>query len=254
MRFFGANRLEDIKILPHSAKKNAAEPDTSPSQLVWLYRARAIAENMIVPKYSAERLRASLSKLRELMVAPEESRKVSRILTECGVRFTVIETISSARIDGVCFWIDEDSPVIALSLRHDRIDNFWFVLRHEIEHVLQGHGKLSPILDAELEGERAGTGASVPNEERVANLAASNFCVPQSQMDAFIVRKAPLFSEADLKGFAKILRVHPGIVAGQLQYKTGRFHIFRSHLAKIRANILPSAMVDGWGTASPLEN
>ncbi len=254
MRFFGVNRIEDIEILPHAARKTGADAAQSPAQIAWLYRVRGIARNMLVPKYSSVQLRAALPRLKELMVAPEEARKVSRILLECGVRFLLVETLSSAKIDGVCLWLDDNSPVIALSSRYDRIDNFWFVLRHEIEHVLQVHGQGVAALDAELEGDRAGTGPEVSAEERVANQAASNFCVPQNQMDAFVARKSPLFSESDLRGFARILRVHPGIVAGQLQYKTGRFHIFRSQLAKIRANVMPSAMTDGWGTVTPLGN
>jgi HTH-type transcriptional regulator / antitoxin HigA len=253
IRFFGVNRLEDIEILPHAAKKTAINSPVTPSQLAWLYRAKTIAENMIVPKYERDRLRSSLSRLKELMIAPEEARRASRFLIESGVRFVIVETLASAKMDGVCFWLDEKSPVIAMSLRYDRVDNFWFVLRHEIEHVLQGHGKAAAMIDTELEGERAGTGVDIPEEERVANHAASDFCVPQSQMEAFIARKAPLFSERDLRGFAKILRVHPGVVAGQLQYKTGRFHIFRSHLAKIRTFVTSSAMVDGWGTVAPVE-
>jgi len=253
MRFFGVNRLDDIEILPHAARKTAANPHLTPAQLAWLYRVKNISENMLAPKYSPEKLRICLRRLRDLMVAPEEARKVSRFLIESGVRFVVVESLSSAKIDGVCFWLDDNSPVVALSLRYDRIDNFWFVLRHELEHVLQGHGKSAAIVDAELEGERAGIGSSVSDEEKVANQAASEFCVSQTKMEAFIVRKAPLFSERDLRGFAKIVNVHPGIVAGQLQYKTGRFHIFRSHLAKIRTSVISSAMVDGWGTVAPLE-
>lgn len=252
MRFFSVNRLEDIQAIRHAAKKTRPGATLSPPQLAWLYRVRSIAQNMLVPRYSPEKLREALQTLKELMVAPTASAKVSKILMQCGVRFLIVETLKSAKIDGVCFWLDASSPVIALSMRYDRIDNFWFVLRHEIEHVIQGHGHDEMNLDAELEGERAGVGPSVPDEERIANKAAANFCVPQSQMDAFVARKSPLFSESDLKGFAKILRVHPGIVAGQLQHKTGRFHIFRSHLVNVRVNVLPSAMVDGWGTTAPL--
>ena len=69
-------------------------------------------------------------------------------------------------------------------------------------------------------------------EERIANKAAADFCVPKSQMDAFIARKEPLFSDRDLRGFARILGVHPGIVAGQLQHRTGRYQIFRFILLK----------------------
>ncbi len=254
MRFFGANRLEDIHDLPHAARKSGPQSAVSPAQVAWIFRVRSIARNMLVPKYTPEKLRAALPKLRELMVSPEFTGKVNHLMMECGVRFVISETLSSAKIDGVCFWLDDSSPVIGLSLRYDRIDNFWFVLRHEIEHVLRGNGKVAAVLDADLEGARAGTGADIPEEERVANLAAAEFCVPQAKMEAFIARKAPLFSESDLRGFAKILRVHPGIVAGQLQNKTGRFHIFRAHLAKIRSYVLPSAMVDGWGTTAPLGN
>ena len=108
------------------------------------------------------------------------------------------------------------------------------------------------ILDAELDGERAGTGPDVPEEERLANDAAANFCIAQSQMQAFIDRKAPLFSERDMIGFARSLGVHPGIVAGQLQHRTGRYERFRQHLAKIRSYILPTSYVDGWGNIAPV--
>lgn len=252
MRFFGVNRLEDIEILPHAAKRTVSGSDVTPAQIAWLYRVRSMAADMLVPPYSRDRLKACLPKLKELMTAPEEARSVSRILLECGIRFAVVETLSSAKIDGVCLWLNEQSPVIGVSLRYDRIDNFWFVLRHEVEHVLQSHGKSAAIIDTELEGVRAGTGSSVAEEERIANRAAADFCVPQQQMDAFIARKAPLFADRDVRGFAKILGVHPGIVAGQLQHRTERYQIFRSHLAKIRAFVTSSAMVDGWGTVSPL--
>ena len=254
MRFFGVNRLEDIQVVPYAARKSDATAPTTPAQAAWIRRVMSIAENMIVPKFSAQKLTATLPKLKELMIAPEETRKVSRFLMECGIRFVIVETLSSAKIDGVCLWLDDNSPVIGMSMRYDRIDNFWFVLRHEIEHVLHGHGKSEPMLDAELEGERTGTDDSLPEAERIANTAAADYCVPRTKMDAFVARKSPLFSEPDLRGFARILRVHPGIVAGQLQNKTGRFHIFRGHLAKIRASLMPSAMVDGWGTVAPLGN
>ena len=45
-------------------------------------------------------------------------------------------------MDGALFWLDdaaETSPVVALALRFDRIDNFWFVLFHELGHILHDH-------------------------------------------------------------------------------------------------------------------
>lgn len=252
MRFFGVNRPDDIEILPHAAKKTAVNSEPTPVQLAWLYRVRQISSEMIVGSYTETALRSAISKLRILTGSIEEARKVPRILTECGVRFVMVESLPSAKIDGVCFWLNKRAPVIGMSFRYDRIDNFWFVLRHECEHVLQGHGGGAAMLDAELEGERAGTGPNVPDEERIANLAAQNFCVPQKMMDAFIARKAPFFSEKDLLGFAKVVKTHPGIVAGQLQFRTGRYDRFRNYLGKVRAVVAPGAMKDGWGDVAPV--
>lgn len=250
MRFFGVNRLDDIiEILPHAAKKTEVNTPLTPAQLAWLYRVKQIASDMLVAPYSPQALVGAIGKLRKSMQAAEDVANVPRVLMECGVRFVIVESLPSAKIDGVCFWLNERSPVIAMTLRFDRIDNFWFVLRHEIEHVLQMHGT---VIDVELEGDRAGTGEGVPEEERVANLAAQEFCVPESRMDAFVVRKAPFFAERDLIAFARILKVHPGIVAGQLQRKTGRYDRFRDHLVKVRAIISPNAIKDGWGDVAPV--
>ena len=253
MRFFGVNRLEDIEILPHSAKKTEVNTPPTPAQLAWLYRVKQLAKDMLVRPYSPQAVKAAVAKLRGLTVSPEGVADVPRIMAECGIRFVLVESLPTAKIDGVCFWLNEGSPVIGMSIRFDRIDNFWFVLRHEIEHVLQRHGLSAAMLDAELEKEKAGTGPDVSAEERVANEAAQEFCVPPAQLDAFIARKAPFFSEPDLIGFSRLLKVHPGIVAGQLQRKTGRYDRFRDHLAKVRELISPNAIKDGWGDVAPVE-
>lgn len=250
--FFGVERVEDIEILPHAAKKTQVNIEATPAQLAWLYRVRAMASEMLVPRFRPETLDTALSQLRALMVSAENVRKVPRILAEAGIRYVVVETLPTAKIDGVCFWLNDHSPVVGMSLRHDRNDNFWFVLRHELEHVRLGHGKATMALDAELDGERAGTGSDVPEEERLANEAAANFGIPQSQMRAFVERKAPLFSERDMVGFARSVGVHPGIVAGQLQHLTGRYERFRQHQVKIRSYVLPTAYVDGFGNVAPV--
>lgn len=252
VKFFGVNSVNEIEILPHAAKKTETFTPASPAQLAWIYRVKEIASEMLVAKYSPAAVRNATALLRNLVSAPEEARKVPRILAECGIRYVIVETLPSAKIDGVCFWLNDKSPVIGMSLRHDRIDNFWFVLRHELEHVLRCHGRKAIMLDTELEGEQAGTGDNIIKEERVANEAATNFCIPQERMDSFIARKAPFFHERDILGLANTLQVHPGLIAGQLQYRTGRYDRFRQHLVKIRFAVASSAMVDGWGDIAPV--
>ncbi|MFA6412385.1 MAG: helix-turn-helix domain-containing protein [Syntrophales bacterium] len=251
-KFFGVKSINEIEILPHAAKKTCTFAPSTPAQLAWIYRVKEIASEMLVAKYSPAAVRNAVALLGNLLSAPEEARKVPRILAECGIRYSIVESLSAAKIDGVCFWMNDKAPVIGMSLRYDRIDNFWFVLRHEIEHVLQCHGRNEIMLDVELEGEQAGTGENISAEERIANEAATEFCVPQKTLDSFIARKAPFFNERDILGLANTLQIHPGLIAGQLQHRTGRYDRFRQHLVKIRSAVAPSAMVDGWGDVAPV--
>lgn len=245
--FFGVDSLTEIEVLSHAAKKTDAGDPVTPSQLAWLYRVKQIAKEVLAPAYSESRARAALPKLKSFLSAPEEACHVPRLLLDCGIRLVIVEGLKSSKIDGVCLWLDEKSPVIGLTMRFDRMDNFWFVLRHELEHILQRHGLTNPKLDVDI-----GSGTSIAEEEKIANEAASEFCAPKAKIESFIARKAPIFPERDFLGLAKILGVHPSLVAGQIQFKTERFDLFRTHLAKIRDHVLPSAIVDGWGDTAPV--
>lgn len=248
--FFEVSNTNDMPNLAHAAKKTGDSSEATPSQQAWLFRVRQIAREMVIPEYNERALRGALEKLHALMVAPEEARHVPRILSECGVRFILVESLPGAKIDGVCFWLD-GSPVIGMSCRHDRIDNFWFVLRHEIEHVLRRHALDRTIFD-DLDGENGGTGDSVPEQERDANAAGADFSVPSAKLDSFVARKAPYISERDVANFAMLLHVHPGVVAGRLRWKLQNWALFSKLLVKIRTFVTTSAVVDGWGQVAPV--
>jgi HTH-type transcriptional regulator/antitoxin HigA len=250
-RFFKVNRIEDASIFTFAAKKTEVSGDATPAQLAWLHRVKTIASEMIIGPYSQQRLEDAIAKIAALRSHPEHMERVPRILAEAGVRFVVVEGLPGGKIDGVCFWLDERSPVSGMSIRIDRIDNFLFVLRHELEHVRRRDGLQGPpVIDVDL-GRQPDDELEV--QERIANEEAREFCVPKKDMDAFIARKAPYFSERDLIGFARALKVHPGLVAGQLQFRTGKFTHFRSHLAPVREFVIPTAEVDGWGNIHPIE-
>ncbi|GMV31006.1 MAG: hypothetical protein AMXMBFR59_31310 [Rhodanobacteraceae bacterium] len=248
-QFFGVEALGSVDLLPHAARRTQVGLDATPLQLAWLYRVKHIAAEMMVPPYSAAAGERAVQRLRPLLASAEEARKVPRVLAEAGIRFVIVEALPSSKIDGACLWLDATAPVIAMSFRFDRIDNFWFVLRHELEHVLQGHGQSAPVLDIELDGR---TDDTVAEEERIANVAASSFVVPPDKMTGFIARKAPFFAERDILGFASTLGIHPGLVAGQLQHRTQRYDHFRNHLVKVRSIVAPGATVDGWGDIAPV--
>jgi HTH-type transcriptional regulator / antitoxin HigA len=247
-RFFEVSNAEDIPHLPYAGRKPRYD-EIPPPQLAWVFRVRQIARSIAVAEYSRKKLRAALQKLRQLLTDPEGIKYVPHILAECGVRFVLVEPLPHGKIDGACFWLDPDSPVIGMSLRYDRIDNFWFVLLHEIEHVLGKHGQVDAIgIVDELDGNRAAVdGPGLPKEELIANRAAAEFCIPQDELAQFIDQRNPYISERDVLSFAKRLDVHPGLVVGQIHSRTGRYDFLRRHLVKIRQFIIPNAITDGWG-------
>lgn len=251
VRDFFCQPIEEIMRMGHAAKKTDAGADATVTQIAWICRVRQLGLRIKSPvAYSAQTLSSKLPVLRTLMTSTADIEKVPSVLLEAGVRLVIVESLPSAKIDGVCLWLDDGSPVIGLSARFDRIDNFWFVLRHEIEHVLNGDGKDEPLgghLDTDLVGERAGDEPTLPRMEIKANKAASDFCVSSSAMDAFFEQNNPYFSERKLLEFANACGVHPGIVAGQLHHLTRRYDRFRGHLEKVRHHLLKSAVVDGWG-------
>jgi HTH-type transcriptional regulator/antitoxin HigA len=253
MRFFNVSFPDEIPYLAHAAKRGRYEErEIPPVELAWLFRVRQIARSFPAAKYSESGLRAATKEFERLLLAPEEARHVPRILADCGVRLVIVEKLPSASIDGVCFWLDPDSPVIGLSMRRDTIDNFWFCVRHECEHVLMRDGQDEEVIDV-LEGDRASaTSEAISEQERHANAVAADFCVPVAKMDSFMVRKRPYYYEKDVLAFARIHHRHPGLVVGQMQKRMDRWDYLTRHLVKVRQSVIPNAIVDGWGHVAPV--
>lgn len=247
-RFFEAPSVEHISAegAAYAALRSSYDEPLTGPQRAWLFRVRQIAREMVLPPYSEVALRDALPALRRLMSTPEDAQQVPRILSECGVRYVVVEGLGdSEKVDGVCTWLDAERPVIGMSLRRDRIDNYWFVLRHEIEHVLRRDGIETTRVDVGLD--EVDPNAKIPEQERLANETAADFCVPRAELHSFIARVQPYFSERRLVGFAAVQKIHPGIAAGQLRYHTGRHTLFHKYDAKIRQIVTSTATTDGWG-------
>lgn len=246
LAFFRCASLDDPKGFCHAARKSEPDTELTMLQLAWLLRAESVAKEMITSApYSDSVLRETLTALSALRTAPEETRHVARLLDHSGVRFVVVEPIVGSKIDGACFWLDKNQPVVAMTLRLDRIDNFWFVLRHELEHVLLGHGQAEGyVLDQDIS---TVSSEQLSEEERIANEAGASFCVDQVELAGFTARVGPYYKEERVLRFAQRLGIHPGLVAGQLQRRLGRFDLFRKYQVKVRQFVTSTARTDGWG-------
>ncbi len=245
--FFGISSISESSNFCHSAKKTHYDAPNI-LQLAWLFRVKSIAKTMIVKNYSEGLLLEAIEKLSALLLSPEEIRHVPKILSDAGVRFVIVEALPGSKIDGACFWLDSKNPVIGMTVKKDTIDNFWFVLRHEIEHVLKKHGQGSECIDEDVGVETVDTS----DEEKLANAAGANFCVDQSELSNFYDRVNPFFSDQKVVLFAKRLNIHPGLVVGQLHRRLNRYDFLKKHQIKIRHLIINTAATDGFGQIYPM--
>jgi HTH-type transcriptional regulator / antitoxin HigA len=247
--FFAVTSLEQEPAFEASTRKSGATTaSTTPAQRAWFARGARMASVLQAQRFSPSRFEKGLPAIRNLAAHPEGAKQVARALADLGVRLVVVEPLAKTKIDGAAFWLDEEKPVIMLSVRFDRIDGFWHTLSHEISHIRHGD---SLSVDADIFGEDRSQ-CSIEEKEVRADREAADFLIPKPMLDSFILRVRPLYSKVRIIQFANRVKVHPGIVTGQLQYrKELSWTANREMLAKVRSMVTSTALTDGWGCTVP---
>jgi HTH-type transcriptional regulator / antitoxin HigA len=248
IEFYGVKSFAEFpRLWPVAARKAAG--GLTWSHWAWLVRAKRLgAQARVSGVFSDARLNEAIERLKGLMHAPPEARHVPKVLADAGIRFVVVEHLPKTKWDGACFWLDAKSPVVAMSLRYDRIDYFWHTLLHELRHVEKRHALRDYVpVDEDIFGETA-SNRPRPEIERQVDVLAAETLIPAGEIDNFVARTTPLYSKKKIVGFANRIRVHPGIVVGQLQHRgeIGWTHS-REMLARIREFVIGATITDGWG-------
>ncbi|MGB2809934.1 MAG: helix-turn-helix domain-containing protein [Sedimentisphaerales bacterium] len=243
-RFFEISSLNEEPQINVITRKSTGTQSLSASQKAWCFRARQLAKAIQVSPFKKANLNIAASKLRELAAFPEEARHIPKTLAAFGIRFLVVEPLPSSKIDGATIWLNDTSPVIAVSLRYNRIDAFWFTLLHEFYHVVYEDSSI----DDDLFGDRQIPTIAKEEAERKADNKASDQLVPSYKLNSFILRVSPLFSKKHIIQFAHTIKIHPGIIVGQLQHRGEiGYSTNRELLIKIREIVTSSTLTDGWG-------
>jgi HTH-type transcriptional regulator/antitoxin HigA len=251
MAFFGTNSLEELPTFDfHQARKSTSYSEVSPPLTAWLHQARRVAAPLIpTGHFSKTALGRALVQLKEAARSEEGVSQVPSILSSAGIRFVIVEHLPKTRLDGACFWLADGSPVIAMSMRYERIDHFWHTLFHELGHISarDGFHDKTGRPDTDLPGSHTPVSADRPQTEVAADTFAARALIPEEQLKAFIAMNRPLYSRRKILIFADQVGVHPGIVVGQLQY---RGEILYSHsrdlLVSVRDIVTANARTDGW--------
>ncbi|HMN13436.1 MAG TPA: ImmA/IrrE family metallo-endopeptidase [Bellilinea sp.] len=158
-----------------------------------------------------------MSNLVRLSVFEDGPRLAREQLGMAGITLVTEPHFKGTYLDGAAM-LDDGRPVVALTLRHDRIDNFWFVLMHELAHVAKHLDEANPVfadnLDSPDEQDR---------KEREADEMAQEALIPQSVWEKAAVRTT--HSASDAIALAEKLGIHEAIVAGRVRHETKNYRI-----------------------------
>lgn len=151
-------------------------------------------------------------------------RLAQEYLADSGVALVIVEHFPKTYLDGAAM-LDEDIAIVALTLRHDRIDNFWFALMHELVHIKK---HLTPefgfIADNLDDKTRSG------DMEEDADAGAREALISATDWDDSEVRETK--NAEDAIKLAAQLRIHPAIVAGRVRYENKNFRLLNSLIGK----------------------
>jgi HTH-type transcriptional regulator/antitoxin HigA len=142
-------------------------------------------------------------------------------LAEAGIALVVEPHLVNTYLDGAALLHDK-GPVIGLTLRYDRLDNFWFVLFHELFHIIKHlrKGKLEGIFD---DLDNISTDTLTKKREDEANYLAGEALIPEGKWDYELARYIRT-REAVIET-AKNLNIHPAIVAGRIRREANNYII-----------------------------
>jgi HTH-type transcriptional regulator/antitoxin HigA len=127
----------------------------------------------------------------------------------------ILPHLKKTHIDGAAMTMpNKNNPIIALTLRHDRVDNFWFCLFHELGHVY--HHLSSNIIIAE----NLDVIDDDDSNEREADCFVRNSLIPEDSWNKFYMNGLGNYSTKSVERYAQNFGINPAIVAGRIRHET----------------------------------
>lgn len=159
-----------------------------------------------------------------LSVLNDGPRLSTEFLKKHGMLLEVVPHLKNTYLDGAAFITKAGQPVIGLTIRHDRTDNFWYTLLHEIGHILR-HVDTGNFIadDMSLRGSKSDN-----DVEREADKFAEDALLPPS----FALDQADFVTRQEVLDYASANSLHPAIVAGRIQYAKNNYRLFSSLIGR----------------------
>ena len=148
---------------------------------------------------------------------------VSDYLADYGIYFVIEPHFNKTYLDGAALWW-QDKPIVALTLRHDRLDHFWFALFHELAHVKLHLGSEHDFFADDL------SAVQENHFETEADALALESLIPEMVWECSDLKRTR--QKKYVEPLARQLQIHPAIVAGRYRYETKNWRIFTQFIGR----------------------
>ena len=203
--------------------------------MAWCLRVLELSEkNPLEAKYKPGAI--NLSDLSKLSYFKDGPLLAKEYLEKHGIKLFVVPHLEKTFLDGAVMIFEKKNPVIALTLRYDRLDNFWFCLLHELAHLKKhlAQDETNIIID-ELEPKHS----RIENEdqrEREANKIAQDSLIPKEYWNKVDLDAKDLAKEVVL--LSEQLKIHPAIFAGRIRFEKNNYKILSQFIGRGEVKLL----------------
>ncbi len=238
-KFFAPFDMREASMALHKKTIGGRNPQSQAALLAWQARVLWLASQRKADcrpftKIDVEVLR----QLVQLSRREDGPLAAVDLLKQHGVIVVFEPHLPKTKLDGAAMTLDGRYAVIGITVRHDRIDNFWFVLLHELGHIMLHWGPLlrQGFIDEEIEKSENGL-------EIEANEFARNLIVPDEAWNTSFVRYSQ--TPQILKEFAAKWSVHEALVAGRVRFERSDYRIFNDMVGsgQIKSKLIQSGLL-----------
>lgn len=158
-----------------------------------------------------------LNKLASLSTKDEGPILAKEYLENHGIHLIIEKHLEGTFLDGAAIKGIDKAPIVAMTLRHDRVDNFWFVLFHELGHVIKHlYDKEENEFFDDLDS------TSTDEKEIEADKFALDSLISKEEWDLSPVR---FFSTPEMiSNQAKLWNISEAIVAGRVRKENSNWN------------------------------
>ena len=210
------------KSIHERARKNSDQP----SLWAWTAQILYLANNFKTERFVSGALdEAFLTKIARLSASPNGPVLAREMLAFHGIALVFEGSLPNTYVDGCALLLKDGRPAVGMTLRYDRLDNFWFTLLHELAHVLRHLTRDRPMFIDDLDDE-----AAEDPLETEADQLASEALIPRS-----IWRRSRAWRDRTpqaVRELATQLSIHPSIAAGRVRREAHRYTILSDMLGQ----------------------